>query len=545
MKEKKNITFIAVILLLLSMLCINFISPTTAATPKINVTKKTLVRGQSYKLKITGTTRSVKWSSSNKKIATVKKDGKHGAVVKTKRTGKVTITAKIGSKRLKCRITVKSKGLNKTSLTLKTGQTTVIRMLNARGVKWYSSNKKIARITKTTSRAVRIKGMKAGKTYINGQIGKKKFRCRVTVKAKKKATSTAKTQKADGLYLYKTKRTKHPYSYRYYYKGKWYDFYELPRSTELALAKKNTCFAEYFKYLAKYKKLISDNTEATLVAINHYTHDKEWKYDNSKYLMKDMSRMFIYHTGVCQDFVFATNYLCYLSGVDAIFTANTNHAVSAIKYKNKWYYLDSTYVSSEDDFVGYLNFNVNLDEHYLATFKTGYTVDQWSKLEVWKNAYYFSEDKDWKVIPIKTASGHIPTKTELLASSGTPELKNVFHIDYKYSFSYESYQKMLQDKAEDKANNTVYSIKTWTSDNVSNGVVVGKKHSLIVKKTYQGSSVSVDASEWKSSNPGIAKIVSEKIGDDMYYSVQGVSAGIATIIAIADGKTTSITVTVY
>ena len=503
MKEKKNITFIAVIFLLLSMFCINFISPTTAATPKINVTKKTLVRGQSYKLKITGTTRSVKWSSSNKKIATVKKDGKHGAVVKTKRTGKVTITAKIGSKRLKCRITVKSKGLNKTSLTLKTGQTTVIRMLNARGVKWYSSNKKIARITKTTSRAVRIKGMKAGKTYINGQIGKKKFRCRVTVKAKKKASSKAKktatakkAQKADGLYLYKTKRTKYPYSYRYYYKGKWYDFYELPRSTELALAKKNTCFAEYFKYLAKYKKLISDNTEATLVAINHYTHDKGWKYDKNDNLKADISKMFIYHAGVCQDFVYATNYLCYLSGVDAVFVEKigANHAVSAIKHKNKWYHFEATSISDEDDCYGFINYNAGLDDHYFATFKTAYIVTKWSKLEIWKGAYYYPKDNDWKSIPMKTASGHIPTEKELLASSGTPELKNVFHIDYRYSFSYESYQKMLQDKAEDKANNTVYSIKTWTSDNVSNGVVVGKKHSLIVKKTYQGSSVSVDAS---------------------------------------------------
>ena len=532
MKEKKNITFIAVILLLLSMFCINFISPTTAATPKINVTKKTLVRGQSYKLKITGTTRSVKWRSSNKKIATVKKDGKHGAVVKTKRTGKVTITAKIGSKRLKCRITVKSKGLNKTSLTLKTGQTTVIRMLNARGVKWYSSNKKIARITKTTSRAVRIKGMKAGKTYINGQIGKKKFRCRVTVKAKKKATSTAKTQKADGLYLYKTKRTKHPYSYRYYYKGKWYDFYELPRSTELALAKKNTCFAEYFKYLAKYKKLISDNTEATLVAINHYTHDKGWKYDKNDNLKDDISKMFIYHTGVCQDFVYATNYLCYLSGVDAVYVSKTgaNHGVSAIKHKDKWYHFEATAISGEDDCYGYINYNAGLDEHYFATFKTAYIVTKWSDLSFRSYAYYYPEDNDWKPIPLKTASGHIPTEKELLASSGTPELKNVFHIDYRYSFSYESLAKAEANPTYQPSHDGVLSLSPGGTKTISVKRIGATLTTVPVE----------DLKNLKSSDESIISIYKAEFSNGtLALKVKPLKIGTATVSVEINGHTVS------
>lgn len=107
MKKKKRL--MAVTLLLLTVLCVSLISPTTAATPKLNRTKKTVVKGQSVKLKVKNTTKTVKWSTSNKKVATVKKSGKTGAIVKTKKAGKVTITAKVGSKKLKCKITVKKK----------------------------------------------------------------------------------------------------------------------------------------------------------------------------------------------------------------------------------------------------------------------------------------------------------------------------------------------------------------------------------------------------------------------------------------------------
>ena len=42
---------------------------------KINITQKTISEGQSIKLKIVGTKKKVKWSSSNKKIATVTTKG--------------------------------------------------------------------------------------------------------------------------------------------------------------------------------------------------------------------------------------------------------------------------------------------------------------------------------------------------------------------------------------------------------------------------------------------------------------------------------------
>ena len=50
----------------------------------------------------------VKWKSSNKKIATVKKDGKW-CDIKAKKPGKVTITAKYKGKKYKCKVVIKKK----------------------------------------------------------------------------------------------------------------------------------------------------------------------------------------------------------------------------------------------------------------------------------------------------------------------------------------------------------------------------------------------------------------------------------------------------
>ena len=72
------------------------------AKVKLNKTKATLVVNRTVKLKVKGTKKKVKWTTSNKKVATVSKKG----VVTAKKPGKATITAKVGKKKYKCKITV-------------------------------------------------------------------------------------------------------------------------------------------------------------------------------------------------------------------------------------------------------------------------------------------------------------------------------------------------------------------------------------------------------------------------------------------------------
>lgn len=61
--------------------------------------------GQKKKLKVKGTSKKIKWSSSNKKVVAVSKKG----VVKAKKKGKAVITAKAGKWKGKVKVVVKSK----------------------------------------------------------------------------------------------------------------------------------------------------------------------------------------------------------------------------------------------------------------------------------------------------------------------------------------------------------------------------------------------------------------------------------------------------
>jgi hypothetical protein len=82
----------------------NNIVTVEAAKPKLSKKQATLLTGQTLKLKVTNKgKKSVKWSTSKSKVAKVK-NGRITAVGK----GKAVITAKVGNKKLKCKITVKT-----------------------------------------------------------------------------------------------------------------------------------------------------------------------------------------------------------------------------------------------------------------------------------------------------------------------------------------------------------------------------------------------------------------------------------------------------
>lgn len=76
-----------------------------AATIKLNKTKNTMYVGSTYTLKVKGTTKKAKWTSSKKSIASVNSKG----IVSAKKAGKAKITAKVASKKLTCAITVKQR----------------------------------------------------------------------------------------------------------------------------------------------------------------------------------------------------------------------------------------------------------------------------------------------------------------------------------------------------------------------------------------------------------------------------------------------------
>lgn len=72
--------------------------------PSINKKSLTIYRGGAFRLTVKYPTSKVKWSSSNKKVATVNSNG----TVVAKKNGKATITAAMRGRKLRCSVVVKS-----------------------------------------------------------------------------------------------------------------------------------------------------------------------------------------------------------------------------------------------------------------------------------------------------------------------------------------------------------------------------------------------------------------------------------------------------
>jgi len=167
-------------------------TPIPVSSIKLNITATTLKVPQTLQLTTTvlpanAANKSVTWSSSNTKIATVSIDGK----MYSKAQGVCIITATaFGGKTATCKVTVTqpviSVKLNKTSLSILKGKTTklipIINPSNAsnKKVTWKSSNKLIAMVSSTGT----VKGIKKGTCYITVVTvdGKKSARCKVVVK---------------------------------------------------------------------------------------------------------------------------------------------------------------------------------------------------------------------------------------------------------------------------------------------------------------------------------------------------------------------------
>lgn len=188
---KRLLAVISAVILMTTMLIPAF--QASAASVRLNKTKIVLVVGQTYNLKVSGTKKTPKWSSSNKKIVSVTKKG----VIKGLRKGTATITAKIGKKTYKCKVTVESPKLSSTKKTVTAGTSFTLKLNGTKQtVKWYTSNKKIA----TVSKKGVVKTLRAGSVKITAKVGGKSYVCRVTVKAKPAAPVVSEKNKAAAQY---------------------------------------------------------------------------------------------------------------------------------------------------------------------------------------------------------------------------------------------------------------------------------------------------------------------------------------------------------
>lgn len=127
---------------------------------KLNKTSNTVEVGEAFKLKATvkpsnASNPAVKWSTSNKKVATVDAEGKVTAVGKG--TAVITVKTADGNKTATCTVkvikSVTGVKLNKSSALLYLGKTLTLKATvspssaSNKKVKWYTSNEKIAKVS--------------------------------------------------------------------------------------------------------------------------------------------------------------------------------------------------------------------------------------------------------------------------------------------------------------------------------------------------------------------------------------------------------------
>lgn len=149
-----------------------------AAVVNLNQSKITLYVGRIYTLKVNGTKDKVKWTSKDKKIATVSDTGRVTGV----RKGSTIVTATVGSKSYSCKVTVENPNISNKKLEMEIADTQLLSIKGSSGkVSWSSSDSSII----TINNEGLVMAKKLGKATITGKNGGKLYQCQITVADKK------------------------------------------------------------------------------------------------------------------------------------------------------------------------------------------------------------------------------------------------------------------------------------------------------------------------------------------------------------------------
>ena len=147
-----------------------------AAKVKLDTKKMYLTKGRTKTLTLLKAKGKIKWSSTKPSVATVSRKG----VVRGRKVGKTIIIAKYRKKSYKCKVIVESPKISKSKITLQVGKSSKLKLLNTKQkVIWSTSDESIATVT---SKGL-VKAKKAGKATIYAEVGTRKYKCVVTVRA--------------------------------------------------------------------------------------------------------------------------------------------------------------------------------------------------------------------------------------------------------------------------------------------------------------------------------------------------------------------------
>lgn len=164
--------------------------------------KKTIRKKARFTNVLVGAKAGVKWSSSNKKVATVNGKG----VVKGRKSGTCKVVARFGGKKYACKVTVVNPRLNKKKITVYNSRSFRLKVTGGKGrIRWKSGNKKVATVSKKGT----VTALKGGTCTITAVRNGIALKCKVTVPKHYKGYKIpdfgalygkrGKFQKADGV----------------------------------------------------------------------------------------------------------------------------------------------------------------------------------------------------------------------------------------------------------------------------------------------------------------------------------------------------------
>ena len=179
--KKRFCLFLFILLTLL-------ITVSSQAEPSLAKKKLTMKKGNACVLRLNGNSdgQKVTWKTSAKKIVSITSKSHNRAVLKAKRTGSAVITAKIGTKKFKCTVTVKKNSAFPSRITLTVGDKFTFSA--AKNAKWAISKKNGTLVSQAGSKKGVFTASRTGKLYVTAVSGTKTYRCRVILIRKDGAT---------------------------------------------------------------------------------------------------------------------------------------------------------------------------------------------------------------------------------------------------------------------------------------------------------------------------------------------------------------------
>jgi uncharacterized protein YjdB len=153
----------------------------TVETPSLSKTSLVMLSDSEASLKLNGTSRKVRWSTSDEWVVDVDEKGNLEAYFEGTATITASVTVSGKTYKYTCKVTVEDPDLEEDSIAVLVGESTTLKMTGtSQKVTWISSNPNIAAVTKNGTKCT-ITGKAAGTAKITASVSGVTFNCDVTV----------------------------------------------------------------------------------------------------------------------------------------------------------------------------------------------------------------------------------------------------------------------------------------------------------------------------------------------------------------------------